>query len=161
MSEGPLRRVLLVVCLVVLSTCRSMDPAPDDPRVNEMGGGTTMLRGADCSTGVGNNHRERPVICVENTASGIVANPDSVDVWDVSPADRKTPHTIHWMTRSGAGDLRIDFKDSGCVENLQCNGRGQCNAKTIDISDPSKRCRYGITLDGVEQDPEIIITNCC
>jgi hypothetical protein len=153
--------VFLAALAICAGTCKSADPAADDSRINEMGGGQTMLRGPDCSTGVGNSHKERPVICVENTASGIVANPDSVDVWDVSPADRKTPHTIHWMTRGGGGDLRINFKDEGCVENLQCNGRGQCNAKTIDITDRSKRCRYGITLDGVELDPEIIITNCC
>lgn len=161
MSEGSLRRVLLVLCLVVFGTCKSMDPAPVDPQMNEMGGGNNALRGADCATGVGNSHRERPVICVENTASGLVANPDSVDVWDVSPADRKTTHTIQWKTRSGAGDLRINFKDTGCVENLHCNGRGHCNAQTIDIPEGSKRCRYGITLDGVELDPDVIITNCC
>jgi hypothetical protein len=163
MSEGPLHRSLLIVCLLfAFAGCQATDPSTGTgPTVQPSRGGTTAVPPNDCSRGAATMNKERPVICVENAAPGLRITPDSMEAWDVLPADRTAPVMIHWVTRSGGGDLRIDFKDGGCVETPQCNGRGHCQAKTININDPQKRCRYGVTLDGVVVDPEVVITNCC
>lgn len=145
---GPLRRIPAIALLALLAACATKNPSR----------GTGLAN--DCAGGVGNSEKVRPVVCVTDTPSGIVVNPEVIELWDVLPSDKTKPVMIHWRTRGGGGDLQIKMKTDGCVEEMDCNEKGHCHAKAIDITG-SKRCEYGITLDGKELDPEVIIVDCC
>ena len=114
----------------------------------------------NCARGNGTANKAQPVVCVSDTGAGLAVDPESIELWDVTPADKTKPVMIHWVTRSGKGDLQIRMKEEGCVEKIQCNKNGHCHAKAIDVTG-SKRCTYGITLDGKELDPDVIVTDCC
>lgn len=152
MSEG-LRRFPAIALLMLFAACATK-PAID--RADRAGKAPPN----DCSRGVGTAHKEKPVVCVSHTPAGIVVQPETIELWDVLPSDRTKPVMIHWVTRGGGGDLQIRMKDDGCVADLQCNEKGHCHAKAIDITG-SKRCSYGIFLDGTELDPDIVLTDCC
>ncbi|HUP59626.1 MAG TPA: hypothetical protein VNA69_04315 [Thermoanaerobaculia bacterium] len=148
MAKGPLRIVLLTCAVLLLSTCTSMDRYPFVPPDN------------NCAAGKGNADRVIPVVCVDKSADGVTVHPKSIEAWDVGPVT-KSATMIHWITRSGDGVLSIRMKDEGCIEKLECR-RGHCRAKTRDIPEDSKKqCRYAVTLDGVELDPDVIIVDCC
>ena len=150
MPKVPLHRfcftVVLSLFLLSVMTCG----APNDriaPPAN------------DCARGSGTAEKTRPVVCVSNTPNGIVVSPESIELWDVQPNDKKTSVMIHWVTRGG-GNLQIQMKDEGCLEKPKCDQNGHCHAKAIDVTG-TKRCKYGITLDGKELDPEVVVTDCC
>ena len=158
MSKGSLRRVVLtgVVAVLALSamTCASPQPSPPAAMVD------FVVPANNCATGIPTTGRERPIVCIENVGGRLVATPPSIEAWDVLPSDRTTPNVIHWVARGG-GSLTIQMKDPGCVQPVECNAKGHCRAKPVDITTPTKRCRYGIILDGVEHDPDTVIVDCC
>ena len=154
MSKGPLPFALVLIALCAMSCAPSQQKpvspsrsADFDPPAN------------DCSNGRPTDARALPVVCVEKVGGRLVITPDSITAWDASPTDKATANMIHWVTRGG-GSLQIQFKDAGCVEPPECNSKGHCRAKTVDITG-TKRCRYGVTLDGIVLDPETVIVDCC
>ncbi|MDQ3280651.1 MAG: hypothetical protein M3Q69_04490 [Acidobacteriota bacterium] len=77
-------------------------------------------------------------------------------------ADRKSPVALHWFTRSGNGDLRIQMRDAGCVRDLKCDGRGHCMARSIPGG--KGQCKYDVWInDGAHDrlDPTVVLTSCC
>jgi len=148
---GPLRCFVAIGVLMLFAACATKPVNPLNPG---------RAPANDCARGVGTAHKEKPVVCVSSTEAGIVVQPESIELWDVLPSDKTKPVMIHWVTSTGGGDLQIRMKTEGCVEEMKCNEKGHCHAKAIDVTG-SKRCEYGITLDGKELDPEVVITDCC
>lgn len=150
MIKGPLRVLLLTCALLLLGTCGSTDAdrRPFGPPAN------------DCGAGKGNADRATPVVCVDKTAAGVTVDPPTIEAWDRGRAVGLANH-IHWVTRSGGGELSIRMKDEGCVEPPVCRN-GVCRAKAKDMPvKQQKQCSYAVTLDGVELDPDVIIVDCC
>jgi hypothetical protein len=116
-----------------------------------------------CGNGQGDAHRDRPIVCVDDSADALTVNPDPVWVHDVMSTDRRTRPVIHWWTRTG-GSLRIEFKDAGCVRDMNCNGN-HCRANVSgrpEVGAAEKRCKYDVIVDGHPTlDPDTIIVGCC
>jgi hypothetical protein len=121
---------------------------------------------ATCDAGVGSKDKNHPAVCVDNLQPAL-----SVDPVDVRAFDRKAdkegrasalPVMVHWYTRSGAGNLQIIFDKEGCVENVQCDGRGHCSANTIKRGNANARqCKYTVYLGNARLDPTVIVQPCC
>ena len=122
----------------------------------------TIVPANDCAaTGHGVQHRQRPVVCISESGGKLVADPESIEVWDRYPKGSSNPMMVHWVSRSSAGALSIDMKDAGCVEPPDCRGKGHCSAKTLSATAPTKQCKYTVTLDGIVLDPDVILVRCC
>ncbi|HEX8170291.1 MAG TPA: hypothetical protein VF824_07115 [Thermoanaerobaculia bacterium] len=142
--------LLLLVCLVMTSTCRS---AGVDQPVAPGGGG-----GSPCAGGTGNADPERPVVCVDDSGSELSVDRDPVHVHDVMEADLKTSVPLQWFTRTGK-DLTIKIA-GGCVDVVRCNA-GHCIANTRDVAADTK-CKYDVMVPGFKPlDPTVIVDNCC
>ena len=161
MSKVPLRSFAVVVVFViaVIAGCKS---ATDATRP------VTPSRGGDCSSGLGTQNPDVPVVCVSAGATTPSVHPTSIRVWHVMSHDRATPPTLQWITRGGGGNLQIAWKDTGCFETPDCNGKGHCSAKAISglgggatAGTVLKTCRYTVTLDGKVLDPDAVIVACC
>ena len=118
----------------------------------------------NCEKGEATLAKAAPVVCVSVVDNRIVVTPESIEAFDRDPADKgkKTPVKIHWITRGNGRDLRILMKDpnQGCLAPPKCNGHGACMAETKDVTGKTQ-CKYGVFLDGVEVDPDVVITDCC
>ncbi len=148
------RYLMLLGMSLVLSACtyQSAAPAP---------AGGTALRGNPCASGGGSADRNAPIVCVDDRGGTLSVTPDPIRVHDVGAAD-KLPVMIHWHTRTGANDLRIEI-EPGCVTEVSCERPGHCSARTLPREDKaSKRCKYDVWTDRHPRlDPEIIIDPCC
>ena len=155
---------VLLLASTFLLTCATRPP-------DDTGGGTpspspsrVAPTGGPCAGGVGDTNRDRPIVCVDDSANELTVNPDQVWVHDVMSSDRRTRPVIQWWTRSG-GNLRIAFKDPGCVGDITCDGRGHCRANVVgrpEAGATEKRCKYDVMVDGHPTlDPDVIIVDCC
>ena len=165
MSEVPLRRIAVLCVLAVLVIAGCKTPMQDDIS----GSGPTKAPTGDCgTTGLGTQMRNAPIVCVDGGTT-LSVHPESIVAFNVMSTDRATPPTIHWITRSGSGNLKIDMKDPGCVETpINCNAPGKCLARVVRGLGPGARpaeiiktCRYTVTLDGRVLDPDTVIVGCC
>jgi hypothetical protein len=114
-----------------------------------------------CRDGAGSTNRQAPIVCVDDSARTLSVNPDPVVVHDVRANDRKTPVTVHWFTRSGRGDLQLEF-EAGCVEQHRCDGQGHCWARSVPGS--TSRCKYDVWIAGGKHDrldPVVEVETCC
>lgn len=117
----------------------------------------------DCSNGKGTKDRAKPVVCVDDTTERLTVDPESIEVWDVDPDDKIKPVKIHWVTRSGGGDLSIAMKEGqqGCVDPPEKAGRGRAHTNTKKAKEDKSVCAYTVTVDGRVLDPEVVIVRCC
>jgi len=115
----------------------------------------------------------RPVICVDETT--LTASPSVQIAWDVEPSaeNRRTPSNrpsmIFWRTHRQF-NLQLSFADQSCVDQVQCNGQGHCQAvvKPLEMVNgikQTRRCTYRM-LDGsnpakADDDADIVVTSCC
>lgn len=143
------RGLALLAVLLVIAGCASQS------------GGGNPLRGNPCLSGPGSNNRQAPIVCVDDSTRTLSVWPEPVMVHDVAEGDRATPVTVHWFTKSGAGDLQLEI-EPGCVSRQQCDGQGHCWAKSVPGA--SKRCKYDVWINGGNHDrldPTVVITGCC
>lgn len=125
---------------------------------------TPYDRASLCPSGSGSGDKSHPLICVSDDLS---AHPDTITVWDREQQPNGQPSsfpvTIIWATKSGGGNLGIEFTDKGCLEpgSLHCNGRGRCVARTTRVEKGQVSCSYTINLEGRERDPVVIVQPCC
>lgn len=133
------------------------EPAPPRPvALAEQAGG--------CPPAV--NRPEAPMVCVDDTGDRLHVSPETVYAYDVHPND-KAPVNLTWFTKSGGGDLRIEFADEHCVGRVWCNpNSGLCQAKTLPLEgkDESAPCKYDVWMEGGRQpriDPYVVIRDCC
>lgn len=164
-----LPRLWLPSALLLLSffllTCATQ-PAPDAGASASGTGPAPSQIAAEtgpCGNGQGDENRDRPIVCVDDSADALTVNPDPVRVHEVMSTDRRTRPVIQWWTRSG-GNLRVEFKDAGCVRNINCNGN-HCRANVegrLEAGATEKRCKYDVIVDGHPTlDPDTIIVGCC
>lgn len=112
------------------------------------------------------NRPEAPIVCIDDTADRLYVSPETVYAYDVHPSD-KMPVNVLWFTKSGSGDLRIEFADDHCVERVWCNPKsGLCQAKTrpLEGKSESEPCKYDVWIEGGRQpriDPYVVIRECC
>jgi hypothetical protein len=113
----------------------------------------------------------RPVICVDET--NLTANQRVTVASDVEPDDHKTPSnrpvTIFWRTHHQF-NLQLEFADTSCVDQVQCDGHGHCSAVVKPLAmvqgvKQNRRCTYRM-LDGSnaakkDDDGDIVIQPCC
>lgn len=163
---------LLLVSSLIL-TCKTPDPgapggtapapAPAPIAPSRSGPSVAPETGPCNSQGKGDENRDRPIVCVDDSAGALSVHPDPVRAHEVMSTDRKTPPVIQWFTRSGRGDLKVEFKDAGCVTDIDCNKNGHCKAKVIPLGGAGeKRCKYDVLLEGHPTlDPDTIIVGCC
>lgn len=120
------------------------------------------LRANPCADGTPPMSKQHPIVCIDDSARKLVANPDTVIVHDVSESDRTKPVTIEWFTKSGTGDVRVQIED-GCVVKHECDRNGKCWAETKKGS--TSRCKYDVWIEGDAKhdrlDPVVVITTCC
>lgn len=135
--------------------------------------GCHSIRKADerlllCPGGSGSGDKGHPLICVdENNLSN--PHPATITVWDRErqPNGEPSEHpvTIIWATRSGRGNLGVEFKQKGCLEprSLHCNGHGKCIARTTLLARGAApvSCEYDLNLNGRKVDPVVIVQPCC
>lgn len=141
-----LRWFLLVPAALSVLTCASTS-APLEPRMNP------------CADGAGRKSLRAPIVCVDDTGPRLTVSPDPV-VADDRHGGR--PVVIHWWTRSGRGELRIEGVDA-CLTNVECSG-DHCMAKAKDVPETEAwvRCKYDVwTNEQNRLDPDIVITECC
>lgn len=112
------------------------------------------------------NRPEAPIVCVDDTGDKLSVSPETVYAFDRHPQD-KGPVNVLWFTRSGAGDLRIEFADDHCVGKVWCNPKtGHCRAKTLPLEGKteSEPCKYDVWIENGRQprmDPYVVIRECC
>lgn len=149
--------VLLAVVLLTLS-CAMQPPDPGGT------GPAPSLTGNPCLGGSGSKDNDRPIVCVDDSSSVLKVHPDPVRIHDVMSTNRSAPTAIQWFTTSGKGELKVRFRDEGCVRNVVCTG-GRCNAvaaKKLGRSGEEVRCKYDVMLTGhPDLDPETVLTGCC
>lgn len=121
-------------------------------------------RASLCPGGSGSIDKGHPLICIGDDLS---ADPERIIVWDRQKQPDGNPSTfpvtLVWATRSGRGNLGIEFRETACIEpnTLRCNGHGKCVAQTARVEKGEVSCKYKITLDGKERDPEVVVQPCC
>lgn len=117
-----------------------------------------------CPGGSGSTDKAHPLICIDEN---LLPHPETAIVWDREPLRSGQPSnhpvTLIWATKSGGGNLGIEFTDKGCLEpnSLQCNGHGKCVARTRRVEKGQVSCKYTINLEGRERDPEVVVQPCC
>lgn len=132
-------------------------------------GGTTdtqpapgITAGSPCrGNSAGEANRQAPIVCVDDSARTLSVSPDPVDVHDVLQGDRSSPVVLQWFTTSGSGDLQLEV-DPGCVQDVRCDGRGHCTARTVPRA--ARSCKYDVWINGGNHDrldPTIVISPCC
>ena len=146
-----LRWILLATAaLVVLtwsSSSSSTGPAP---------GGNPIAN--PCGSGVGDTNRNAPIVCVDDTGGTLRVQPDPIAAHSVGESDRR-PVMIHWWTRSGGNQLKLDIEE-GCVTDLSCRG-SHCQARTLPVTE-RKQCKYAVWTDKHPKlDPDIVVDPCC
>ena len=116
----------------------------------------------------------RPVVCVDETT--LTATQRVTIVSDVEPTTAKSripsnrPVTIFWRTRQKFNlQLQFDPKQT-CIDQLQCNGEGHCQATVKPLEQvngvkQNRRCTYEI-LDGskpqrTDDTADIVVQPCC
>jgi hypothetical protein len=150
------RVVLLLVTPIWIAGCAASQQAGDS---HIAGGGTGQ--GSPCSNGNGSENRQAPIVCVDDSQRTLSVWPEPVHVHDVQTGGGK-PVMVHWYTRSGGGDLRVEI-EPGCVVQETCDGRGHCSARSV----PGKgrrECKYDIWINGGQHDrldPTVVIQPCC
>jgi hypothetical protein len=121
-----------------------------------------------CPGGSGSSDKGHPLICVdENDLSN--PHPSTITVWDREQQPNGDPSehpvTIIWATKSGRGNLGVEFRQKGCLEpnSLHCNGHGKCIARTTLLrkGDAPVSCEYDLNLNGRKVDPVVIVQPCC
>lgn len=147
-----LRWILLATAALVLITCASSStntgPGPD--------GGSPLTN--PCGSGAGDTNRNAPIVCVDDTGGTLSVNPDPITAHSVGESDRR-PVVIHWWTRSGGNQLKLDIED-GCVTDLSCRG-SHCTARTLPATE-RKQCKYDVWTDKHPKlDPDIVVDPCC
>lgn len=123
--------------------------------------GPNPLRANPCATGKAPVSKQEPIVCVDDSARTLVVFPDPVVVHNVKESDRKTPVTVQWLTRSGAGDVQVRI-EPGCVDKKSCDGRGKCTAETVPGA--KKKCKYDVWITGGRHDrldPTVDLGECC
>lgn len=139
-----LRCSMLLVVVFVLSACAQRNLVPANP----------------CGTGEGVSNRNAPILCVDDLGGTLSVRPDPIVIHEVDEKDGK-PVVVHWFTRSGGNDLRLEIQP-GCVTDLRCNGKGHCTARTLPLQGGEARCKYDVWTDRHPRlDPDMIITRCC
>ncbi len=149
---GRLSRVVLVLVTPIwIAGCASKNT------INPGGGGSP------CSSGNGSENRQAPIVCVDDSARTLSVWPDPVHAHDGLASDRGKPVILHWYTKSGGGDMRVEI-ERGCVVDEKCDGRGHCWARTAPGMTERRQCKYDIWLNGGQHDrldPTIVISPCC
>jgi hypothetical protein len=108
----------------------------------------------------GNASPSRPLICVDERT--LRPSPYEAVVFDVEAENGERtnrPVIVQWVSRRGA-NLGIEFREKGCVEDLQCIRGGHCSARVLPTT-TRKTCEYWLNLDGRVLDPPLVITPCC
>ncbi|HYR27210.1 MAG TPA: hypothetical protein VEU30_02020 [Thermoanaerobaculia bacterium] len=138
---------------MLILTCAMQKPPNELRPTNACAGGSKPARDND-----------RPIVCVDDSASVLSVSPDPIVLHDVMSTDRSTPGAIQWFTRSGNGDLQIRFRNTECVKSVRCND-GHCTAvaaKKLPKQADEVRCKYDVLLTGHPTlDPETVLTGCC
>lgn len=153
-QPGSLPRLLLAGLATLWIEGCATQSATDAP-------GTAFDRATVCRDGAGENNRQAPIVCVDDSARTLSVAPEPIVMHDVLASDRTTPVAVHWFTRSGGGDLRIDI-ERGCVGRVQCDGRGHCFARTLPGA--RKQCKYDVWIRGDKHDrldPTLVVDPCC
>ncbi len=120
-----------------------------------------MPLGSPCPSGGGSVSPNFPLICIDENLN---ADPSTIRI-NARMSDgqgKPTPYPvmIQWWTRSGTGNLGIEFQKKGCVDWLKCDGSGHCWGPTKNVSAKTS-CDYTVNLEGRINDPTIIIQPCC
>jgi hypothetical protein len=150
MSEVQVPRLIVLSALVIFA-CARPSPAPQ-PFVNN-----------PCEKGRPAMSKQQPVVCIDDSARTLVADPDRIVVHDVNAADRVSPVAIQWFTKSGTGDVHVQMAP-GCtaVRLKNCNGKGKCDAETIPGA--RRECKYDVWITGGKHDrldPTVVVDACC
>src|ERR1700741_4822595 len=112
------RSLVLFVSALLIAGCAARD-TPDP----------TSLRANPCATGKPPISKQKPIVCIDDSARKLVAFPDPVIVHDVDESDRTKPVKIEWLTKSGSKDVRVEIED-GCVATYEWDRKGKCWAET-------------------------------
>jgi hypothetical protein len=166
--------LLIIVLALSASSCRREEPAlpvatEEQPARLAAETVDTEVRNP-CGEGSGVADPFAPIVCVDDTGSSFIVNPDPIRAHDRKGKDDPAAVVIHWFTHTGQGDLRLEFHptDSGeaCVESPQCNGPGRCMARVIGRPQGSGEitCKYDVWVEGSaipRLDPETVIVPCC
>jgi hypothetical protein len=167
--------LFIVILLVFSGSCRREEPplpAPaEEQSAARLAGETAEPEVRNpCGKGDGVADPFRPIVCVDDTGSAFIVNPDPVRAHDRRGKDDPGPVVIHWFTHTGQGDLRLEFhrSESGddCVEKQQCNSPGHCMARVIGQPKGGReiKCKYDVWMENStipRLDPEAIIVPCC
>ncbi len=115
----------------------------------------------------------RPVVCVDENK--LTATERVTITSDVEPTTPKSkipsnrPVTIFWRTHQKF-NLQLQFLDQSCVDQVQCNGEGHCQAvvrplEMVNGVKQNRRCTYRILAGGnpqhTDDDADIVVTSCC
>jgi hypothetical protein len=144
------RVVLLLVTMVWIAGCAGQ------------GGGPTVSGGSPCANGNGSENRQAPIVCVDDSQRTLSVSPEPVHVHDSLESNGTQPVIVHWFTKSGGGDLRIEI-EPGCVIRESCDGRGHCWARSVPGKD-RRECKYDVWINGGQHDrldPTVVIQPCC
>ena len=146
------RVVLLLVTPIWIAGC-----AAKNTTISPGGGGSP------CSSGNGSENRQAPIVCVNDSQRTLSVWPDPVHAHDSLADDRGKPVMLHWYTKSGGGDLRMEI-ERGCVVEEGCDGRGHCWARSVPGTTERRECKYDVWINGGQHDrldPTVVIQPCC
>jgi hypothetical protein len=146
----PRSLVLLAVAFVIAGCASHNNSTGNEP-----------LRGNPCLAGKGSDNRQAPIVCVDDSARVLSVWPEPVTVHDVLATDRTSPVVVHWFTKSGEGDLRVEM-EPGCVNPIQCDKQGHCWTRSVPGA--KNRCKYDVWIENSDHerlDPTLVVTPCC
>lgn len=149
--------VLLAAALLIAACAQQPMPAPP---VNPMVDPGAAMACSDTAKGGGN--ADSRVVCVDDSGRELKVDPDPFKLHETHSRDGNASPAVHFVTRSGKGDLNVQFKGD-CVRNIVCNG-GRCSAVPVKLNkgEEERRCKYDVMLTGHPTlDPEGVIVRCC
>lgn len=147
--------LVLLAAALLITTCATMRPmAP---------AAEPALTGPCRDNANGVQNADAPIVCVDDSANDLSVDPDPFIVHETPSGGGGGSPVVQWITRSGNGELKIDFRDEGCVRNIVCNG-GRCTAVAAKLKagEEKRQCKYNVMLTGHPTlDPEGVIVRCC
>lgn len=151
--------LVLLAAVLLIGSCaqQTQQPMPPSPggaasAAGFAGGGCRAVKNADA-----------PIVCVDDSRDVLSVSPDPFVLHETPSPAGSAPPTVQWFTMSGRGDLKVIFKDTECVRNVNCNGpRCTAIASKLDPGETQQRCKYDVQLTGhPDLDPDGILTGCC
>jgi hypothetical protein len=162
--------LLILVLALSASSCRREEPVMPVATEEQPARLAAETAGEEvrspCREGKGVADPFNPIVCVDDTGSEFVVNPDPIRAYDRKGKNDPAPVVIRWFTHTGKGDLRLEFDPKDvCVEEPDCKVPGRCMARVIGRKGGGEiTCKYDVWIEGSaipRLDPETIIVPCC